>query len=100
MDLTFYVSIINIDTYGSRAILAQYKLTHHVKMQFNKIPTTSYVNATRDGGMISQGIGKEIIQTVEPIVLSQMSMREPMKLLTNLFVLCSQSFISSINWLT
>ena len=46
-------------------------------MQFNKIPTTSYSNATRDGGMISQGIGREIIQTLEPIVLSQLSMREP-----------------------
>ena len=31
----------------------------------------------RDGGMISQGIGREIIQTLEPIVLIQMSMREP-----------------------
>ena len=27
--------------------------------------------------MISQGIGRETIQTLEPIVLSQMSMREP-----------------------
>ena len=46
-------------------------------MQFNKIPTTSYAMQQRDGGMISQGIGREIIQTLEPIVLSQMSMREP-----------------------
>ena len=29
--------------------------------------------------MISQGIGREIIQTLEPIVLSQMSMGEPIK---------------------
>ena len=66
MDLSFYVSTIRIDTYGLAikidsdgycAIQAQYKLRHHVNMQFNKkIPTTSYVIATRDGGMISQGI--------------------------------------------
>ena len=42
MDLAFYVSTIKIDTYGSRAIQERYKLRHHVNMQFNKIPTTSY----------------------------------------------------------
>ena len=31
----------------------------------------------RDGGMISQGVGREIVQTFDPIVLIQMSMREP-----------------------
>ena len=41
----------------------------------------------RDGGMISQGIGREIIQTLEPIVLSQMSMGEPIILSTTLFFL-------------
>ena len=66
MNLAFYVSTIRIYTYGSiikidvdgyHASRAHYKLRHHVNMQFNKkIPTTSYVNATRDGGMISQGI--------------------------------------------
>ena len=42
MDLVFYVSTIKIDTYGSRASQEQYKMRHHVKMQFNKIPPTSY----------------------------------------------------------
>ena len=45
MDLAFYVSAIRIDTYGLAikidsdgycAIQAQYKLRHHVNMQFNK----------------------------------------------------------------
>ena len=66
---------LKIDTYGSHASQAQYKLRHHVNMQFNKIPKTSY--AIRDGDVISQGIGREIIKTFEPIVLSQISMREP-----------------------
>ena len=48
-------------------------------MKFNKIPTTSYAMQQRDGGMISQRIGRENIQTIEPIVLSQMSMGEPIK---------------------
>ena len=56
-------------------------------MQFNKIPTTSYVMQQRDGGMISEGIGREIIQTIEPIGLSQMSMGEPIKLSTTFFCL-------------
>ena len=56
MDLAFYVSGIRIDTYGSgikidadgyRASQAQYKLRHHVNMQFNKIPTTKLCNATK-----------------------------------------------------
>ena len=46
-------------------------------MQINKIPTTSYAMQQRQGGMISQGIGREMIQTLEPIVLIQISMREP-----------------------
>ena len=33
---------LKIDAYGSRASQAQYKLRHHVNMQFIKIPTTSY----------------------------------------------------------
>ena len=53
----------------------------------------------RDRGMLSQGIGREIIQTLGPIVLSQMSMREPIKLSTTHFVLCTQSFNSSRSWL-
>ena len=31
----------------------------------------------RDGGMILQGIGREIIQTLEPMVLIHVSMRKP-----------------------
>ena len=64
----FYVSKIKNDAYGYHASKEHYKLRHHVNMQFNKIPTTSYVMQQRDGGMISQGIGREIIQTLEPIV--------------------------------
>ena len=36
MDLVFYVSTIKIDAYGYHAIQEQYKLRHHVNMQFNK----------------------------------------------------------------
>ena len=63
----FYVSTIKINAYGYRASESQYKLRHHVKMQFNKIPTTSYAMQQRDGGMISQGIGKGFIQTLNLI---------------------------------
>ena len=80
---------LNKYTYGSHAIHAHYKWRHHVKMQFNKIPTTGYANATRDGGMISEGIGRENIQTLDPIVLSQVSLREPINLSTTFFVLCT-----------
>ena len=73
----FYVSTVKIDAYGTRAIHAQYKLRHHVNMQFNKIPTTSYAMQQEMGAWFSKGIVREIIQTIEPIVLSQMSMREP-----------------------
>ena len=53
----------------------------------------------RDGRIISQGIGRENIQTLDPIGLSQIPMGEPINLSTTFFVLCAQSFISSINWL-
>ena len=56
-----------------------YKLRHHVNMQFNQISTTSYAMQQEMEGMISQEIGREIIQTLEPIVLSQMSIRKPIK---------------------
>ena len=49
--------------------------------------------------MISQGMGSENIQTLEPIGLRQMSMGEPIKMSTTLFVFCAQSFISSRSWL-
>ena len=42
INLVFYVSVIKIDADGSHVIEAQYKMKHHVNMQFNKIPTTSY----------------------------------------------------------
>ena len=108
MDLMFYVSAIRINTYGlgikifydgSRASHAHYKLRHHVNMQFNKIPTTSYAMQQRDGGrMISQGIGRKSIQTLEPIVLIQILIGEPIKISTTHFFLCTQSFISSRSW--
>ena len=72
MDLAFYVSEIKIDTYGSRARQTHYKLRHHVNMQFNKIPTTSYAMQQEMGAWFSKGIVREIIQTIEPIVLIQM----------------------------
>ena len=65
---------LKFDAYGSRASQAQYKLRHHVNMQFIKIPTTSYAMQQEMGGMLSRGIRREIIQTLEPIVLRQMSM--------------------------
>ena len=68
MDLLFYVSKIKINTYGSHASQAQYKLRHNVNMQFNKIHTTSYAMQQEMGELFSQGIGREIIQTLEPIV--------------------------------
>ena len=52
-------------------------LRYHVNMQFNKIPELSMHCNERDGGMISQGIGRGVIQTLEPIGLSQMSMGGP-----------------------
>ena len=59
MDLVFYVSTIKIDTNGLCASEPQYVLRHHVKMQINKNTTTSYaLKCERDGGMISQGIGR------------------------------------------
>ena len=59
MDLVFYVLEIKIDADGLCASHAQYILRHHVKMQINKNTTTSYVSQhERDGGMISQGIGR------------------------------------------
>ena len=79
IDLEFYVSAVKIDAYGSRASQAQYKLIHHVNMQFNKIPTISYAMQQEMGAWFLQGIGREIIQTLERIVLIQMSMREPIK---------------------
>ena len=49
--------------------------------------------------MISEGIGRENIQTFDPIGYNQMSKGEPIKLLTTHFVFGAQSFISSRNWL-
>ena len=99
IDIALYVSAIKIGAYGSRASQAQYKLRHHVNMQFNKIPTTSYAMQQEMPTWFSQGIGRKIIQTLNPIMLSQMSMREPIKLSTTYFVLYIQSFNSSRSWL-
>ena len=46
--------------------------------------------------MISQGIGRENIQTLEPIGKIQMYKEEPIQLSTNHFVFCAQS---SRSWL-
>ena len=98
MDLPFYVSTIEINADGYRASQAQYKLRHHVNMQLIKIPTTSYVNATKRWGHdFTRNRG--VIQPIDPIVLSQMSKGEPIKLSTFHFVFCAQSFIYSRNWL-
>ena len=41
---------------------------YHVNIQFNKNTTTSYeLQRERDGVMISQGIGRGVSQTPEPI---------------------------------
>ena len=53
----------------------------------------------RDGGMISQGIGRENIQTLEPIESSQVSMREPIKPSTTHVDFCTQPLISPKSWL-
>ena len=66
-------------------------------MQINKNTTTSYASQReRDGGMVSQGIGKENIQTLEPMGKMQMYKEEPIQLSTNHFVFCAQS---SRSWL-
>ena len=46
-------------------------------MQFNQIPTTSYAMQQRDGGMISQGRVREVIQTLELIALIHVLIGEP-----------------------
>ena len=61
-----YVSMIKIDTDGLCAIQEQDFWRHHVKMQINKNTTTSYATQReRDGGMISQGIGRG--ETFKPL---------------------------------
>ena len=78
MDLVFCVSTIKIDANGIRVIHAQYSFGHHVNMPFKKkYPQLAMSMQQRDGGMISQGIGREIIQTLEPIGLRQISMGGP-----------------------
>ena len=67
-------------------------------MQFNKIPKTSYAMQQEMVELFSQGIGSEIIQTLEPIVLIQISMREPINSQLPIFYLCTQSFNYSKSW--
>ena len=45
---------------------AQHILIYHVNMQFNKIPQLATHCNVRDGGMISQGIGRGVIQNPDP----------------------------------
>ena len=70
----FYVSLIQVDADGSRAGHARYILRYHANMQFNKITQLAMHYNERDGGMISQGIGRGVIQTPRPIGLNHMSM--------------------------
>ena len=65
-------------------------------MQFNKIPTTSYVNETKRWGHDFTRNRGGNIQTLEPILLRQMSKGKPIRLSTTHFVFCAQSFR---NWL-
>ena len=61
-------SAIKIDADGLCASQAQYIWRHDVKMQININTTTSYTpQHERNGGMISQGTGRENIQTLEPM---------------------------------
>ena len=80
-----YRRLIDVD--GLCASQAQNILRHHVKMQIHKNTTTFYVpQCERDGGMISQGIGRGNIQNLEPMGKIQMSKGKPMKLSTTHFV--------------
>ena len=51
-----------VDTYGACAGNAQYILEYHVNVQINKIPQL-VMQHERDGGIISQGIGRGVSQT-------------------------------------
>ena len=59
--------MIKVDTYGYGASPAQHILEHHVNLQFNKIPQLAMHWNERDGGIFSQGIGRGVSQTPEPI---------------------------------
>ena len=64
----FCVSVIKVDADGySSKLSTVYILSHHVNMQFNKIPQLDMHYNERDGGMISQGIGRGVNQTLDPI---------------------------------
>ena len=99
MDLTFYLSTIKkIYTYGFRVSQAHYKLIHHVNMQFNKIPTTSYAMQQETGHDFTRNregnYSNPWANRVKPNVIEGTH-----KLSTTHFVLCTQSFNSSISWL-
>ena len=84
--------MIKVDTYGYGASQALHILRYHVHIQFNKNTTASYaLQHERDGGMISQGIGRENVQNLEPMGKIQMSKGEPIKVLTTHFVFLCQS---------
>ena len=67
MDLVFYVLAIKIDADGYRASRWHHIIWTSFKYAINKIPTTSYVNATlkRLGHDFTRNGGD--IQTLEPI---------------------------------
>ena len=100
IDLVSYVSAIKINADGLCASQAQYVLRYHVKMQINKNTTNSYaIQRERDGGMISQGIGRENIQTLDPMGKSQMSKGKPINLSTTHFVFFpNHLFLLEIGW--
>ena len=60
--------MIKVDTYDFGAKLSTKHFEYHVNAQFNKIPQLAIgLQRGRDGGMITQGIGRGVGQTPEPI---------------------------------
>ena len=72
--------MIKVDTYGDSVKSSTiYILIYHVTMKINKIPHLAMeLQHERDGGMIPEGIGRGVIQTLEPIGRDHMSMGKPM----------------------
>ena len=90
--LVFYVSAIKIDANGYHASRCHHIIWASCKYGINKIPKTSYVNATlKKWGHDFTRNGGGGIQTLEPMGKIQMSKGKPIKLSTTHFVLCAQS---------
>ena len=88
----FYVLEIKINVDGYRASQWKHIIWTSYKYAINKIPTTSYVNATlkRWGHDFTRNRGG-VIQTLDPMGKRQVSKRKPIKLSTTHFVLCAHS---------